>query len=82
MTNEIETFNYGDLDISTAAFLRKKENNMREIVGKAYTELGRELTEARDELSGTNQYDGLFDKWLQHIGMSREQANRLIRRFE
>lgn len=50
----------------------------REIVGKAYTDLGRELSEARDRLAGNNQYDGVFEKWLESIGMNRMQASRLI----
>ncbi|TWL29761.1 hypothetical protein CHCC16736_3514 [Bacillus licheniformis] len=55
---------------------------MREIVGKAYTDLGRELKEAQERLSNHNKYKGAFEKWLHHIGMNREQANRLIRRFD
>ena len=54
---------------------------MREIVGKAYTELGRELKEARDRLAG-NRYDGVFGKWLDYVGMNRQQAGRLIQRYE
>jgi hypothetical protein len=75
-------FKYEMLDGSTAEFLRKKESNMREIVGKAYTELGRELKEARDRLAGRNQYDGIFRKWCESIGMKKDAVNRLIQRFE
>ena len=49
MTKELTQFKYEQLDESTADFLRQKESNMREIVGKAYTELGRELKEAQQE---------------------------------
>lgn len=79
MTNEIAEFKYETLDDSTADFLRKKESNMREIVGKAYTELGRELAEAQDKLS-KNGY-GCFEKWCESIGFNRMQANRLIQRY-
>lgn len=82
MTNEIETFNYGDLDISTAAFLRKKENNMREIVGKAYTDLGRELKEAQEHLSSHNKYQGVFEKWFTSVGLKRDAVWRLINRYD
>lgn len=34
---------------------------MREIVGKTYTELGRELKEAQDTLSSNR--NGVFEKW-------------------
>ncbi|MED2979540.1 hypothetical protein P4284_23035 [Bacillus swezeyi] len=82
MANELDKFRYKQLDDSTAEFLRIKESKMREIVGKAYTDLGRELKEAQERLSNHNKYKGAFEKWLHHIGMSREQANRLIRRFD
>ena len=82
MANEITQFKYEQLDGDTADFLRQKESNMREIVGKAYTELGRELTEARDRLAGSNQYDGVFRKWCDSIGMKKDTVNRLIQRYE
>src|SRR5690625_1705742 len=73
---------YKGLPDNLTTFLRNKESNMREIVGKAYTELGRELTEARDRLAGSNQYDGLFRKWCDSIGMKKDAVNRLINRYE
>ncbi|MGN9867385.1 hypothetical protein [Bacillus swezeyi] len=79
MTNEIETFSYKQLDDSTAEFLRNKENRMREIVGKAYTDLGRELKEAQDELA-KNRY-GCFEEWCETLGINRKAANRLIQRY-
>ncbi|MBS2764193.1 hypothetical protein [Bacillus licheniformis] len=82
MTNEVKTFSYEQLDENTAKFLRNKENKMREIVGKAYTDLGRELKEARDRLAGSNQYDGMFDKWCSTIGLKKDLVYRLINRFE
>ncbi|WP_144461138.1 hypothetical protein [Siminovitchia fortis] len=83
MTNEITKFQYDQLDGDTADFLRQKESNMRQIVGKAYTELGKELKEARDKLAGSNQYDGVFEKWYTSVlGMNRKMVNRLIQRYE
>lgn len=79
---QITTFDYAQLDATTADFLRTKEHNMREIVGKAYTELGRELKGARDKLAGSNQYDGIFRKWCASIGMKKDAVNRLIQRYE
>lgn len=78
--NGIATFNYEELDLSTASFLRKKENNMREIVGKAYTDLGRELKEAKDRLAKTGY--GCFESWIDSIGMRRDSVRRLIQRYE
>ena len=82
MSKELTQFNYEQLDKSTADFLRQKELNMRQIVGKAHTELGKKLKEARDKLAGRNQYDGVFLKWLEHIGMERTKAHQLINRYE
>ncbi|CAF1845265.1 hypothetical protein [Bacillus subtilis] len=83
MTNELSTeFKYDLVDQSTAEFLKQKEVNMREIAGKAYTELGRELKEAQEKLTGDNQYNGLFEKWLKAIGFKKMTAYNLIHRFE
>ncbi|WP_339075694.1 hypothetical protein [Bacillus velezensis] len=80
MTNELSTeFKYDLVDQSTAEFLKQKEFNMREIVGKAYTELGRELKEAQDVLA-KNGY-GYFQAWVESIGLNKMQANRLIQRY-
>ena len=80
MANEVKTFSYEQLDENTAKFLRAKENNMREIVGRAYTELGRELKEAQECLA-KNRY-GCFREWLRSIGIKKDAAIRLIQRYE
>ncbi len=88
MTNELkggdpsQVFDYKQVDEQTADFLRRKETNMREIVGKAYTDLGRELKEAQERLSSRNKYEGVFDKWVKSIGMNKAQAHRLMNRYE
>lgn len=80
MSNELEKFRYDQLDTKTADFLQKKEMNMRNIIGTAYTELGRELSEARDHLS-KNGY-GCFREWCNGMGMKKDSVNRLIQRYE
>lgn len=80
MTNEITQFNYDQLDESTADFLRQKESNMRQIVGKAYTEMGRELKEAQDELAKHGY--GCFEEWYTSMGFKRQNVYRLIERYE
>lgn len=79
MSTQITSFDYAQLDVQVADFLRIKERNMREIVGKSYTDLGRELTEARDKLS--HNRNGVFDKWVNYIGMTKQQVSRLIHRY-
>lgn len=82
MENEVSTqvFDYTELDATTADFLRRKESNMREIVGKAYTDLGRELKEAQDALA-KNGY-GCFGAWLVSIGIAKRTAYEWIDRYE
>src|SRR5699024_7198562 len=80
MVNEITQFKYEQLDESTADFLRQKESNMRQIVGKAYTELGKELYEAQQELTGS-RYDGVFVKWFTHLGWKQRTVYNLIDRY-
>ena len=87
MSNEIkggdtsQVFKYNQLDKSTADFLRTKESNMREIVGKAYTELGKELYEAQQELAGNNHYDGVFERWYTYLGWKKRTVYNLIDRY-
>lgn len=79
--NQIEQkFDYTQLDSSIAFFLKQKENNMREIVGKAYTELGRELKEANEKLA--NNRNGVFQSWIESLGFRKDKAYDLIRRYE
>ena len=80
MTNELDNFRYEQLDEGTARFLRDKENTMREIVGKAYTELGRELKGAQEHLAKNGC--GCFQAWAESIGFKRNKAYDLIRRYE
>ncbi|MGY5348112.1 hypothetical protein [Bacillus subtilis] len=80
MKNEISSFKYEQLDKTTSEFLRSKENNMREIVGKAYTDLGRELKEAQEHLAKNGC--GCFQTWAESIGFKRNKAYDLIRRYE
>ncbi|MFS0562546.1 hypothetical protein AB1K91_17610 [Terribacillus sp. 179-K 1B1 HS] len=73
-------FNYEQLDGDVSKFLKSKELTMREIVGKAYTEMGRELKEARDELAKHGY--GCFEQWYSSIGLKRQNVYRLIERYE
>lgn len=75
-------FNYGQLDTTTSDFLKQKETNMREIVGKAYTDLGRELKEAQDKLASQgSKYHGVFERWYTSMGWKKEQVYRIVRRY-
>ncbi|WP_146553542.1 hypothetical protein [Rummeliibacillus sp. SL167] len=53
---------------------------MREIVGKAQSELGRELKEAQDKLAGS-RYDGVFEKWYRSMGFTKTSVYNYIYYF-
>jgi len=73
-------FNYLQLSGDIAATLKQKEIAMKEIINKAYTDLGRELKHAQDILS-KNGY-GCFREWTDSIGLKKDTVNRLIQRYE
>jgi hypothetical protein len=79
MTNKLAEFNYSDLDVNTADYLKQKEINMREIVGKAYTDLGRELKEAQEKLS--NHRNGIFEEWYTSLGFKKQTVYNYINRY-
>lgn len=82
MGNEVTKFNYKQLDTDTSEFLQQKEHNMREIVGKAYTELGRELYEAQQELQRQgSKYSGVFERWYSCLGWKKRTVYNLIDRY-
>lgn len=83
METQITKFDYGQLDGETADFLWQKERNMREIVGKAYTALGRELKEAQDVLAHQgSKYDGVFVSWYRYMGYKDRTVYNLIDRIK
>nr|MDH3107086.1 hypothetical protein [Bacillus velezensis] len=85
MTNELSTeFKYDLVDQSTAEFLKQKEFNMREIVGNAYTELGKRTERSTRPCLSKHGY-GCFcrvGQSLVSIKMMRDSVRRLIKRYE
>ena len=75
-------FDYSQLDEHTADFLRQRELNMRNIVGNAYTELGRELKKAQEHLARQgSKYNGVFEKWYTFLGFKKVTVYNLINRY-
>jgi chromosome segregation ATPase len=72
-------FNYSQLQPEMANFLREKETNMKEIVGSAYTRIGKELKDAQDKLS-QNGY-GCFQEWYESLGFKKDKVYRMIKRY-
>lgn len=73
-------FDYSTLDSVTADFLKSKEISMSKIVGQAYTEIGRELSEAREALAQHGY--GCFEEWYTTLGFKKDQVYRWIGRHE
>lgn len=63
-------------------FLINKTLELHSIQTNASVELGRVFHEAHKELSGRNQYDGLYTKWLDKIGFNKMTALRHRKRYE
>lgn len=79
--NEIRTneFDYSELDVGTADFLKEKELNMRNIVNDASEKLGKELYEAQQELSKHGY--GCFEEWYSALGFKKTSVYEYINRF-
>jgi len=73
-------FDYSQIDITTATYLQRKEETMRQVVGHAYTELGKELKEAQDELSKKGY--GCFEEWYTSLGFKKQSVYNYINRYE
>lgn len=74
------TFDYTELDVATSQSLQTRANRIFAAVGSAYTEVGRELKEAKDELA--NHYQGMFEKWYTSLGLRKMTVYNLINRYE
>ena len=64
-------FDYKILDEELAKFLQEKEKQMKNTISNAYYQIGKELKEAQEKLSGNNQYDGIFQKWYESLGFKK-----------
>lgn len=63
-------------------FLREKTSQIYQLQANASLELGKILTEAFNQLSGNNHYNGLYEKWLLKIGFNKMTALRHRKRYE
>lgn len=87
MSNELKggdagnQFDYKDIDGDTAQFLQACADEIEETLGQAATRIGGILSKAQVRLSG-NRYNGVFGKWLEHVGYPRTTAHELIHRYK
>lgn len=73
-------FDYSELERETACFLREQESKIKNIFSKAYTELGKVLLEAQENLA--KHSGGVFEKWYESIGFKKDKVYRLISRYK
>lgn len=77
MTNGIQPFNYGEVEPETAEKLKRHAAAIKGIQSKAIYEIGEELQAAHDELA--NNRNGTFYAWCASIGISEDNAQRVLR---
>lgn len=76
MANEIQPFNYGEVEPETAEKLKRHATAICGIQSKAIYEIGEELQAAHDELS--NNRNGTFYAWCESIGIGRDTVKRIL----
>lgn len=62
-------------------FLISKSTELYKLHSKTAIELGKIFVDVEDKLSGSNQYDGVYTKWLDRNGFNKMTALRYKRRY-
>lgn len=76
-----ETFNYAVLTAELGDYLRHKEEQLRNEYMNFTANCGRIFAEAQEKLAGSNQYNGMFEKWITAIGFKKDTVYRMINVF-
>lgn len=76
-----EKFNYAVLTAELGDYLRHKEEQLRNEYMNFTANCGRIFAEAQEKLSGSNQYNGLFEKWITAMGFKKDTVYRMINVF-
>ena len=77
---ENDNFDYSEIDLEIAQYLKQKEYDIKSIFSKAYTEIGEILWEAQEKLS--NHHGGIFETWYESLGFKKDKVYRLIARYK
>lgn len=77
---ENENFDYSEIDLEIAQYLKQKEYDIKNIFSKAYTEIGEILSEAQERLA--NHHGGIFETWYESLGFKKDKVYRLIARYK
>ncbi|MEZ3453334.1 MAG: hypothetical protein K1W17_03085 [Oscillospiraceae bacterium] len=73
-----ETFNYAVLSSELGDFLKRKEQQLKNEYMSFTANCGAIFAEAQEKLAGDNQYNGLFEKWINSIGFKKDTVYRMI----
>ena len=65
-------FNYSELDVGTADFLKERDQAIKDIAEDTYFRFGRELKKAQDRLG--NNRNGIFQKWYSSKGLTKDNV--------
>lgn len=76
-----EKFNYAVLTAELGDYLRHKEEQLRNEYMNFTANCGRIFAEAQEKLSGDNQYNGMFEKWITAMGFKKDTVYRMINVF-
>lgn len=76
MANEIQPFNYGEVEPATAEKLKRHAAVIKGVQSKAIYEIGEELQAAHDELA--NHRNGTFFAWCESIGIKSTTAKEIL----
>lgn len=63
-------------------YLIEKSTELYKLHSKTALDLGKIFVEVEEKLSGTNQYDGVYTKWLDRNGFNKMTALRYKRRYK
>lgn len=76
-----ETFNYAVLSAEMGDYLRRKEEQLKNEYMNFTANCGRIFAEAQEKLAGSNQYNGMFEKWITAMGFKKDTVYRMINVF-
>lgn len=73
-----ETFNYAVLSAEMGDYLKRKEQQLKNEYMNFTANCGAIFAEAQEKLAGSNQYNGLFEKWINSMGFKKDTVYRMI----
>ena len=77
-----EKFNYAVLTAELGDYLRHKEEQLRNEYMNFTANCGRIFAEAQEKLAGSNQYNGMFEKWITAMGFNKQTVYNMISVFK